>query len=65
MKIVHQTPYAVARAAAYPPLTELADALVKQAAGDDTQLKAYVAKCEAVKAAHPKPGVTPPVTDKA
>jgi hypothetical protein len=61
MKITHQPPYATARAAAYPPLTELADAMVKMGRGDDGPLKTYIAKCEAVKAAYPKP-VTPPVT---
>lgn len=55
MKIEHRSDYAQARASAYPPLTELADALVKQARGDEQPLKDYIAKCQAVKDAIPKP----------
>lgn len=47
------------RRAAYPPLADLADALVAQAAGDDAPLAAYVAACAAVKARYPKPPEPP------
>jgi hypothetical protein len=40
------------RAAAYPPLADLADALVKQ---DDAALTRYRDQCLAVKARFPKP----------
>lgn len=43
------------RQAEYPSLGEFADAYVKQQQGDSTQMEAYVAKCMAVKAKHPKP----------
>ncbi len=43
--------YAEQRAAAYPPLTELADAIVK---GEPEALEAYIEKCRAVKARFPK-----------
>lgn len=44
------------RKAEYPPLTNLADALVHQDMGDGgAALKAYCVACEAVKAKYPKP----------
>lgn len=42
------------RAASYPPLSDLADALYWQAKGDNTKMNDYVAKCDAVKASIPK-----------
>lgn len=55
MKIVHLDDYGRRRAAEYPPLTDLADALVHRAAGDETKLTAYLQACTAVKAKFPKP----------
>lgn len=43
------------RRAAYPPLADLADAIVHQANGDDSLMTAYIAACNAVKAQYPKP----------
>lgn len=43
------------RRAAYPPLSEFADAFVKLQGGDSTQMTAYVAACNAVKTQFPKP----------
>ena len=37
------------RRAAYPPLAELADAIVKQESGDKSAMRDYVAKCLKVK----------------
>ena len=42
------------RAAEYPPLTDLADALYHQSKGDETKMTAYLTKCEAVKQKYPK-----------
>jgi hypothetical protein len=42
-----------ARAAAYPPMTDLADALYWQSTGDQTKMTAYLAACEAVKQRYP------------
>jgi hypothetical protein len=47
-------PYLEERRAAYPPLTDLADALVHQHMGDEAPLLAYFEKCEAVKTQFPK-----------
>lgn len=44
-----------ARAAAYPPMTDLADALYWQANGDRSKMDAYMAACELVKLTHPFP----------
>lgn len=41
------------RALSYPPLTELADALVHQQAGDDGPMQVYLAKVQAVKDQYP------------
>ena len=43
------------RAAEYPPLVDLADALYHQSKGDETKLTAYLSECEAVKTKYPKP----------
>jgi len=42
------------RAPAYPPITELADALYWASTGDTSKLDAYYAACAAVKAKYPK-----------
>lgn len=56
MKIAHRSSYARRRAAEYPPIEELADALVHQSTtGDDTKLTAYLDACKAVKSRFPKP----------
>ncbi|AOO81660.1 hypothetical protein [Bosea vaviloviae] len=60
MKIVHRDDYRARRAADYPPLTELADALVHQQAGDGSKLCAYLDACRAVKARYPKPDPAAP-----
>jgi hypothetical protein len=43
--------YAQLRAAAYPPIADYLDGIVK---GDTAQVNAYIAACLAVKALHPK-----------
>lgn len=40
------------RAAEYPPMADYLDAVVK---GDQAQIDAYIAACQAVKAKYPKP----------
>ena len=48
--------YKELRAAAYPSVADLNDALVHQAMGDNgVALQAYFAACEAVKTKYPKP----------
>jgi len=54
MKIAHTSDVVLRRAADYPPLTDLADALYWQARGDASKMDAYVAKVDAVKAKYPK-----------
>lgn len=44
--------YIAKRAAEYPPLTDYLDGVVK---GDQAQIDAYIAACQAVKAKYPKP----------
>ena len=44
-----------ARAAAYPPLADLADALYWQSRGDASKLSAYLAACATVKSTYSKP----------
>lgn len=44
--------YARSRAAEYPPITDYLDGVVK---GDQSQIDAYIAACQAVKAKYPKP----------
>ena len=43
--------YARSRAAEYPPITDYIDGVVK---GDQAQIDAYIAACQAVKAKYPK-----------
>ncbi|WNJ88464.1 hypothetical protein [Bosea sp. 685] len=62
MKIVHRDDYRARRAADYPALTELADALVHQQAGDGAKLRAYLDACRAVKARYPKPDPANPTS---
>ncbi len=47
--------YKVQRAAEYPPMTDYLDGVVK---GDQAQIDAYIAACQAVKAKYPKPGIS-------
>jgi hypothetical protein len=44
--------YARNRAPEYPPITDYLDGVVK---GDQAQIDAYIAACQAVKAKYPKP----------
>ena len=44
--------YARSRASEYPPITDYIDGVVK---GDQAQIDAYIAACQAVKAKYPKP----------
>ena len=44
--------YAEKRAREYPPITDYLDGVVK---GDQAQIDAYIAACQAVKAKYPKP----------
>lgn len=44
--------YRSKRAAAYPPMSDYLDGIVK---GDDAQVQAYIDACLAVKAKYPKP----------
>jgi len=46
------TDYKVQREAEYPPITDYLDGIVK---GDQAQIAAYIAACQAVKAKYPKP----------
>jgi hypothetical protein len=46
------TQYKAQRAAEYPPFADYLDGIVK---GDQAQIDAYVAACQAVKAKYPKP----------
>lgn len=43
--------YARSRSAEYPPITDYLDGVVK---GDQAQIDAYIAACQAVKAKYPK-----------
>jgi hypothetical protein len=43
--------YIAKRAAEYPPITDYIDGIVK---GDQDQIDAYIAACQAVKAKYPK-----------
>jgi hypothetical protein len=43
--------YAQKRAAAYPPITDYLDGIVK---GDQAQIEKYIADCQAVKMKYPK-----------
>jgi hypothetical protein len=53
-KLVHEEDYRERRSREYPPLTELADALVHAHDGDQTQLQAYYQACLDVKSRYPK-----------
>ena len=46
------TAYKALRAKEYPPITDYLDGVVK---GDQAQIDAYIAACQAVKAKYPKP----------
>jgi hypothetical protein len=46
------TDYRVQREAEYPPIADYLDGIVK---GDQSQIDAYVAACQAVKAKYPRP----------
>jgi hypothetical protein len=59
MKIEHESDYAARRAAEYPPIADLADALYWKEKGDASQWSAYVAKVDAIKAKYPKPSAAP------
>jgi len=48
--------YTILRRGEYPPLEQLADALVHQSLGDDSYLKEYIEKCRKVKEKYPKAG---------
>jgi hypothetical protein len=47
-----QNAYKRNRASEYPPITDYLDGVVK---GDQAQIDAYIAACQAVKAKYPKP----------
>lgn len=47
--------YQARRSAEYPPLSDLADAMVKQSADGGEALATYIETCLAVKAKYPKP----------
>lgn len=49
--------YQQLRVAAYPPVTEFADALYWQARGKRDKMKAYLAAVDAVKVRYPKPKI--------
>lgn len=54
MKITHTENVDELRRKAYPPITELADALYWQSQGDQSKMDAYLAKVKAVKDRFPK-----------
>ena len=47
-----KTAYKTKRQQEYPPITDYLDAVVK---GDQAQIDAYIAACQAVKSKYPKP----------
>ena len=49
---IDSTEYIEQRAREYPPITDYLDGVVK---GDQAQIDAYIAACQAVKAKYPKP----------
>jgi hypothetical protein len=49
---VRDTQYQRDRRNEYPPIEDYIDGVVK---GDQTQIDAYIAKCQAIKAKYPKP----------
>ena len=50
--LVEANAYKAKRAAEYPPITDYLDGIVK---GDQEQIDAYIAACQAVKTKYPKP----------
>ena len=50
--LVTANAYKAKRAAEYPPITDYLDGIVK---GDQAQIDAYIAACQAVKTKYPKP----------
>jgi hypothetical protein len=52
LRPVYVPTYAESRAAEYPPMADYLDGVVK---GDQAQIDAYIAACQAVKAKYPKP----------
>ena len=53
LQSVHEaTEYQRQRASEYPPMADYLDGVVK---GDQAQIDAYIAACQAVKAKYPKP----------
>jgi hypothetical protein len=52
LEIESELSYATKRKAEYPPVTDYIDGVVK---GDQSQIDAYIAACQAVKAKYPKP----------
>ena len=51
-KLVEDEKYKELRQLEYPPVTDYIDGVVK---GDQAQIDAYIAACQAVKAKYPKP----------
>jgi hypothetical protein len=51
-KYVDDHAYIAKRQAEYPPITDYIDGVVK---GDQAQIDAYIAACQAVKTKYPKP----------
>lgn len=51
-KYVDDHAYIAKRQAEYPPITDYLDGIVK---GDQEQIDAYIAACQAVKTKYPKP----------
>jgi hypothetical protein len=51
-EIESELSYSTKRKAEYPPVTDYIDGVVK---GDQSQIDAYIAACQAVKAKYPKP----------
>jgi hypothetical protein len=49
--------YITKRRAEYPPLADFADAYFWQQQGDDTKMRAYMNRIDAIKARYPKPVV--------
>ena len=50
--LVTANAYKAKRAAEFPPITDYLDGIVK---GDQAQIDAYIAACQAVKTKYPKP----------
>lgn len=54
MNITHTEDCSALRAAAYPPITDLADAIYWQSQGDNSKMEAYNAAVAAIKVQYPK-----------